>query len=188
MLSFTLITTLLLWVVPQALAGPVNSGCHQKPYDKMQGFRENPVARGFCARHWPDATVKKTVTATCLTTTSTIVLSSTTVTATKTKRCSTTEDSPLPSSVYPVPTEYTKRDAAPAPTSPIQAREAKAFPVPEAGESWSDLAKRHKNDWRYQRNKLNDCGYECIQRACSCMARTKTVYVRPLRFVFAIHC
>lgn len=180
MLSFTILITFLLWAVPQALAGVAGSGCHQKPYRKMQEFRKNPVARGFCHRHWPEPTTRKTVTPTCLTTTSTIVVSSTTVTATKTKRCSTTEDSPLPSSVYPVPYDNTKREATPAPISLIQAREAEPFPVPEVNESWGELAKRANKNWNFHRQQLNECGYECIQRACSCMARTHTIYVRTI--------
>ena len=185
MISTSIFLSILLWVVPQALAA-AHFGCHQHPYDKMQEFRHIDKARHYCHAHWPEPTTRKTVYPTCLRSTSTIAKGTTTVTATKTQRCSTTETSPPPSSVYPVPYENTdkpKRDAMPAPTSgPLAApemskREASPFPEPEEGETWGELEKRRQRGWDNHRRMLNECGYECVQRACSCMARTKTIYV-----------
>lgn len=189
MKSIILLLGVVGWIVPFAAAAAAH-GCHQQPYDHMQHFRNWDPARKFCHHHWPAPTTRKTVWPKCLTTTSTVVEGSTTVTATKTKHCHTHEHSPPPSSVYPVPyekVEATKRDAAPAPTSPALKREA--LPAPNWGDGKGNHPWEHRpepvghhelgdhNGWKGYLGRLNECGYECVQRACSCIARTHTIHV-----------
>jgi hypothetical protein len=88
-------TTILVGSLASAALGSVANICAVDLYRQMQDYRDSEPAMDFCSSHYAAKTVVKTLPATCLTTTKTVILGTSTVHATTHMACPTT-DAPHP--------------------------------------------------------------------------------------------
>ncbi|KAF7195223.1 hypothetical protein HII31_03429 [Pseudocercospora fuligena] len=85
-----LFNSVLLSLIPLAVAGGGARVCKNAPYAKMQQFANYAPAQQYCQSHYPGPTCTKTSTRPASTTTSTIISTVTTTQTISTSACSTT--------------------------------------------------------------------------------------------------
>lgn len=101
-------TTVLVASLASAALGSVANICAVDLYRQMQDYRDSEPAMDVCSTHYAAQTITKTLPATCLTTTKTVILGTSTVHATTHMACPT--DAPH-DEIRDV-AELEKRDAA----------------------------------------------------------------------------
>lgn len=157
--------TLLIASMASIALGGVTNVCAHESFRQMQHFRDLREAMDCCATHYPVQTFTKILPDRCLTSTKTVILGTSTIPAIKYLPCATNA---MELRVRGADIELQRKEEKREEPNGIPQVQVTPLAVLKRDAAVSKAA-----EWSSYYSALAQCGYNCIQTACSCVASPK---------------